>query len=437
MTEDAGIGSRIRRLRVARGLSQTDLAGTGVSASYVSLIESGRRKPTMRALTALAARLDTTVEYLRDGTSPAVAEQHRLCLDWAELALGNGAPREALDRAADVLAVADADETARWRAGWLASQAEEALGNLENAIRAFEALRAQAEQDPGRWPWLSVVVALCRCYREAGDIAYSISLAEAALARVSDLGLEGCDEHAEAAATLVGSYYERGDLAKARHVAEDLLKRTEQGSPRAQAAAYWNASVVAQEQGRVGDALHLAGRALARLSEAGTARSLARCRLAYAALLLRQEPTDPLAALEVLRASRHALEEHGSQVDLAYADTESARAHLQLGAVDDAIALAEAALGRLGDQPRLQTARALAVLGQALRAGGDSRAAAGRLRHAAQLLDHAQAGRDAAPVWHELADVLLQFGEHEEAIRAYQRSLAAAGVQPADIRLRR
>lgn len=434
---EKGLGDRLRRLRVERGLSQTDLAEQGLSASYVSLIESGKRVPTTRTLAALAARLDTTVEWLRDGASPAADEEHRLALRWAELALANGDPTEALHRAAAVLASPDTDATTVWGARWITSQAEEALGNLEAAIPAFESLREQAEKDPARWPWLAVVIALCRCYREAGDVAYSIVLAESALAKVGEFGLDGCDEHAEVAATLVGSYYERGDLARARHLAEELLRRTEEGSPRAQAAAYWNASVVAQEQGRVGDALHLAGRALAHMSEGGSARSLARLRMAYAALLLRQDPGDPSAALEVLGVSRQALEEQGSQIDLAYADTECARAHLQLGATGEAITYAEAALNRLGDRPRLETARALAVLGQALRASGDIPGAAVRLRHAAQLLDLVEAGKDAAPTWHELADVLLELGESEEAIRAYQRSLAAAGVQPADVRVRR
>ena len=41
---DPGIGARVRELRRARGLKQQDLAYGEISISYVSLIESGKRR---------------------------------------------------------------------------------------------------------------------------------------------------------------------------------------------------------------------------------------------------------------------------------------------------------------------------------------------------------------------------------------------------------
>jgi transcriptional regulator with XRE-family HTH domain len=433
VTGTEGLGQRVRRLRVQRGLSQADLAREGLSASYVSLIEAGKRAPTLGAVEQLAETLGSTVEYLRDGIDRSLTEEHRLALNWAELALYNGAPEEALERAQSLLADDKLAPDTRWRASFLVAQAQEGLGELEQAIARLEVLRDEAEQEPKRWPWLSVVVALCRCYREAGDLNYSISLAESVLAKVRELGLAGSDEHAELASTLIGSYYERGDLARASQLADELLQRTSAGSARAQAAAYWNASIVAHEKGRGGDALKLAEKAIVRMEEGGNTRKLARVRLAYAALLLRQDPGEPTRALHLLDEVRQDLAEQGSQVDLAYADTEAARAYLQLGDSGKAAMLAHAALNRLGDRPRLETARALALLGQAFRAAGDTAEAAARLRHAAQLLDLVQAGKDAAPVWRELGDVLLELGDQGEAIRAYQRSLATAGVHAAEL----
>jgi transcriptional regulator with XRE-family HTH domain len=433
MTVTDGLGDRLRKLRVERGLAQSDLAREGLSASYVSLIEAGKRAPTVRALQQLAEALDTSVEYLRDGLDATFGDECRLRLDWAELALRNGNADEAVRTLGPVLAARTLDVASNWRARYLHAQSHEALGDLEAAILEFETLRKTAEADPARWPWLSVVVALCRCYREAGDLNYSISLAESVLGRVHELGLHGSDEHVEVAATLIGSYYERGDLSRARHLADELIRTTADGSPRAKGAAYWNASVVAHEQGRVGEALDLAGKAMTCMAKTANKRSYARLRLAYAALLLRQEPPAPEEALALLREATAALQDEGSLIDLSYADTESARAYLQLGDPIEAVRLSQAALHRLGDRPRLETARALAVLGQALNATGDAAGAVSRLRHAAQLLELVEASKDAAPVWHELADVLDDIGSPEEAIRAYRRSLAAAGVQPVKI----
>lgn len=49
------IGRRLRDLRRERGLKQSDLAGEGLSVSYLSLLESGKRPLTPAILRRLAA----------------------------------------------------------------------------------------------------------------------------------------------------------------------------------------------------------------------------------------------------------------------------------------------------------------------------------------------------------------------------------------------
>jgi transcriptional regulator with XRE-family HTH domain len=62
------IGERLRRLRVAAGFSQRDLAAPGVSYAYISRIEAGTRRPSVKALRRLAERLDVTPLLLELGT---------------------------------------------------------------------------------------------------------------------------------------------------------------------------------------------------------------------------------------------------------------------------------------------------------------------------------------------------------------------------------
>ncbi len=62
-----GIGARLKRLRLERGLSQRDLSSPGISYAYISRIESGARTPSVKALRRIAGKLGVTVEHLETG----------------------------------------------------------------------------------------------------------------------------------------------------------------------------------------------------------------------------------------------------------------------------------------------------------------------------------------------------------------------------------
>lgn len=56
---------RVRILRLSKGLRQDQLAAyVGVSNKQISLIETGRRNPSVEVLKALADALGTTTDYL-------------------------------------------------------------------------------------------------------------------------------------------------------------------------------------------------------------------------------------------------------------------------------------------------------------------------------------------------------------------------------------
>ena len=99
--DPAELGQRLRAARVAKGMTQTDLAGAEVSVGYVSRIESGHRRPNLQVLTDLCARLGTPVEQLLMGVAPQELEQIKLNLDFAELSLESGDPQTAELQARD------------------------------------------------------------------------------------------------------------------------------------------------------------------------------------------------------------------------------------------------------------------------------------------------------------------------------------------------
>ncbi|ARL48202.1 hypothetical protein BOC50_36420 [Burkholderia pseudomallei] len=72
MTEAQHIGTRIRELRKAKGMTLQQLADVfGISRASVSEWESGRSKPDVSRLVELAAALGVAVEYLLDDNGPA------------------------------------------------------------------------------------------------------------------------------------------------------------------------------------------------------------------------------------------------------------------------------------------------------------------------------------------------------------------------------
>jgi len=64
------LGENVRRLRLARGLSQEELAfRAGMKRSYLSDLERGTRNPTVRALGRIAAALETEAPQLLERVS--------------------------------------------------------------------------------------------------------------------------------------------------------------------------------------------------------------------------------------------------------------------------------------------------------------------------------------------------------------------------------
>ena len=67
MMEKAEIGNKLKRLRLERGLSQTELADIcGMNQTQVTRYEQGVNRPTPKMLDKLANGLDVAPEYFTD-----------------------------------------------------------------------------------------------------------------------------------------------------------------------------------------------------------------------------------------------------------------------------------------------------------------------------------------------------------------------------------
>jgi tetratricopeptide (TPR) repeat protein len=436
------IGDRVKALRRKLGLSQTDLAKAAhLSGSYVSLIEAGRRPASDRALRLIAERLGCSVDYLRTGRGGPTdhVDALELSVQFAEMALRSGDHQEALVRFGEALSAAEQaeDDGLLGRARWGLARAHEFCGDLEEAIRRYEALLEG--EDGTSDQTVEIQTALCRAYMECGDLSRAVDVGEQALTRTRDSrgGLLG-EAAVELASTLVGCYQDRGDLTRAHLLAQEVIAEAERHhSPRARGAAYWSAGLVAEARGDLAAARRYLDRALALYGEGDNARGIALLRVAQAWLILQDSEPDVPAARALLERALLELPAVGTSVDMAYADTELARCDLLEGRLPEALAGARQALERLGSEPRLEAAAARLVAARALRAMGDSDAAANELQRAAATLQVAGSGREAAAVWRELAETFLDVGKQTEAIQAFRQAADAVGVSrrrhPADV----
>lgn len=427
--DPATFGQRLRHHRELAGLSQVGLAGDDLHPSYVSLLESGRRRPTQSVTELLAARLGIAVDLLTGNSDERLGERVLL----AEAAVGTGRPAEAVQQLESVVdGISErrllADPLA-FRACQVYATALERTASLPGAVALLERLRVAAESAPARLPWLPVVVALVRCYRDTGDLSRAVDLGESALRRIRELRLEGLEGHVALTSTLASAYSERGDHLRAKTLLDALIETTEHGnSLDDRAYAYWNAAINAAECGQVGEGLRLAERAAGLLSEGGDARSQARVQVTRAWLLLADQPPDPAAARRLLRAALPGLRQHAGALSVASAETELARCELLLDRPDVARRLAQSALKRLDPSQRMERARALTALGAALVATGDSSAGILELEAAAEELGNVEATRQAAAVWRQLAGVFRSLGDDVRALNAADRAMDAVGL---------
>lgn len=427
--ETESVGSRLRRARLAAGLSQTALAGEDLSPSYISHVESGRREPTPGVVALLAARLGVHPSELSPQEAGPEAE---LVLAQAALGLGNAEEALALlvpfePRLASAAALAADPQL--FRGAEVRAAALERLGRLLDALRLLETMRLAADSAPTRLPWVGVSVSLIRLYRESGDIARAVDIGEAALRRGEELGLGGVPGYAALVSTVAGVYAERGDLARAQVILDDLIDRLgDASSADDRAKALWNAALNATERGYAGEGLRIVEQATA-LAAAGSELPV-RSRLRYSRAWIMLQQTPPLAAeaRAELRALLPEARQHTGAMLLGPVLSELARAELLLGRPEDARQHAAASLEALGDDQRLERAHSLVLLGAASVALGEQAVGVSLLEDAADSLQQSEASRYAAQAWRQLAEVYQHLGDQARALEAMERALDLVGL---------
>jgi tetratricopeptide (TPR) repeat protein len=424
------VGRRIRDLRVKLGLKQQDLASTDISASYISLIESGKRAPSDAVLGTLARKLGCSPDHLRTGRDDHALEDARLKLSFAEMALRNGDNGEALQSFGELLAkpsLLDAPMRLRARIGQ--ATALEKLDRIEAAIPVLEELAKDPSLAAGSDEWCRVSVALSRCYRNKGDVSLSIEIGERALATLDALGLDVTMDHIQVGSTLIGSYLMRGDLTRAHLLADKLIAAAEEhGGRSGRGAVYWNAGMVALSRRQLPEALALTERALALMADDDNLRHVAMLKMNVAWLELQSEHADPVRARDLLEDAGQTLAELGSAVEQARCEICLVDANTRLGRWDEAADHAHRALGLLSSGPRVEAVGARVRLAEIHLLRGETDTGLQALHAATRQLRHFAPSYETAQEWRHIGDVWKRQGRTKEALNAYEQALHASGM---------
>lgn len=413
MRREETIGQRLRRLRQERALSQRDLATKGVSYAFISRIESGDRRPSLRTIRLLARKLRVTPDYLETGALIPADAERELAVSDAELELRLGrdlAKAEAVFRAELDADIAEPALTARAEVGLglIASR----RGDDAEAVRLLEAAAGSGHLPVETRPDMYEV--LGRLYTARGRAHEAVRLFQRCLEEARERAPDDAALRARFGTYLAAAHSAMGSIEAARRALDDATAAVEDVPlPQARTLVYWVRGFTEWKAGHSRTALTYMRRAIGLLESGEDALQLARAHL-VAAQMLTLDGRYQEAGRHLDRAD--ALLSLGADPsDLAVLQAERAKVLAEENRSDEAILLATEADGLVQDDALLRpvTQHALAA---AYAAKGDVPEAERYFRAALEGLRARRQWREAARVAREWSIMLRGVERVTEAL---------------------
>jgi len=412
-----GVGARLKRLRLQRGLSQRDLSSPGVSYAYISRIEAGARTPSVKALRKLSQKLGVSVEYLETGRNLREVDDRELRLADAELELrlaeSTAEPEEKLKKILDEsVAAGDLGSVLRARVG-LGLAAAQRGSHLEAVERLEAALVDDAYAPP---PHLrpDLYTTLGQSYAALGAPDRAVALFERCLAQIKERVPDDSTAYIRYAVFLSFALSDAGDYERATEVVRDALSRAdEETDPYTRVRLYWSLGRLSAMEGRSTEALDYIRNAIALLKATDDNLTLARAYLLAAGVELRERQAQD--ARRHLELAERLLGVKPELVDRGMLRIGQSRLAELEGDANRAVELARDALALLGDFHGDTQGAAVHALARGLAAQGDVTGATDAYRRAVDLLTVHGRRSDAGEAALEWANFLRERGREEEA----------------------
>ncbi|HET8569917.1 MAG TPA: tetratricopeptide repeat protein [Candidatus Limnocylindria bacterium] len=414
VTSATSLGERIRAARRERGLSQSALAGEELTKGFISQVEAGLVRPSLRSLQLIASRLDKSLDYFL-GDEPLTSTKR---VAFHQLAAQTAAERGDWDavRTEVNTALEHAREPReRARLASLLAGSDIAAGDHEAAFaRITDAL---AVLDPAS-DALDVAYLLYRrgvAYAQIGQMVAASEAFEASRRTVEQYEISDPRLRARLLVNLGTTYRRLNRTTKALATYESALTVATHSSELEMAArSYMGLAASLADSGEFDAAIANYQRALSlweRLSDAslelGVLHSLAEAHF---------EAGDIAKARLMAERCLARSEALGDDREAAVARTELARVAIADGRFDEALAMARSAdhaLATMGDDR--QRASALRVMGAALHARGEHAASDEAYTLAIDLVTRIDHFADRSQIAAEYAKKLRERGDLDRA----------------------
>jgi tetratricopeptide (TPR) repeat protein len=423
------LGQRVRQARVARGLTQSELADSRFSKQYVSQIERDQLRPTEATLTWIADRLEVDPQFLATGVDGRELERVESIIARGEAAL------EAHDYAEAITLLAGVTESVPMEAapdlelrGLLAeSWARMYIGEMRAALPLLTRARELAEDsvfsDVDR---AEVLFRLGCCRYRLASVSTALALFTEALDLAERSGIP-CDRlRSRIFGWRSRCYRRQRDWEAAREDVERALELAEAlDDRRATADAYFLGALVSERRGQWVAARSYAERAKVLYEEIDDRANTGKLLTTLGGLtFLLGKPDESIPLFK--QAFAVALEV-GSDADAAQAVSSLAQVHLRTGQLELAEQQAGHALELLADRVDFidEIGNAQLVLGRSLLEQGRLEEAEEKFRAAEESFEQLSSASHKAAAWTARAELAVRRGEKENAIQLYQQAVEA------------
>jgi len=423
------LGERLRQLRVAAGLTQSELAGERFSKEYVSQIERGKTRPAPEAIEWLAERLGVDADFLANGVTADQRGRVETALARAEALTEGNREGEAIAELEDVRTAVLATGLPELEVRLLAGEAE-ALARTGEVRRAIELLnRARAlTQEPGfsDVERADVLFRLGVCRFKLQSIQTAMGLLNEALLLAERSGLP-CDKLRSAILNWRSRCYRRQrDFEAAREDVERALELARGlDDPRATADLYFQASLVAEREGHWVLARTYAERAKAYYEDLADRTNVGRLLNNLGGLNFLLGKADE--AVVFLKDAFRAALDVGNEGDAGRVVSSLAHVHLGRGEVELAEEQARQALRLLDGRVDFLDAigSAQLILGRSLIEQGRLDEAEIELNEATNSFGQLESISHRASVWVAQGDLAARRGEDRTAALLYRKAAEA------------
>jgi tetratricopeptide (TPR) repeat protein len=423
------LGERLRQLRVAAGMTQTELAGDRFSKEYVSQIERGKTRPTGETIEWLAARLGVDAAFLANGVSSDDRSRVEAALARAEALLEDAQDDESLAELDGVRSavLATGLPELEVRAIRTESYALMRQGEVRRAIellaRARNLVEGPAFSDVDR---ADVLWRLGVCRYRLSSIETSLGLFNEALTLAERSGFP-CDKlRSQIFSWRSRCYRRRRDMEAAREDAERALELAEGLNDRRLVAnAYFQASLIADREGHWVLARNYAERARLYYEELADTSNVGRLLNNLGGLNFLLGKSDE--AVSYLKDAFRIALDAGDEPEAAQAVSSLAQVHLRTGELEQAEQQAQHALRLLDGRVDYldEIGNAQLVLGRALLEQDRLDEAEEAFRDAETSFAQLSSVSHRAAAWVAQGDLAARRGDDRLAARLYRNAADA------------